>query len=226
MSDLLKVKVGGSSYLCKWEYNPVRVHQSHNVPSNDIGIDGDYFLQVNKVAIGTDLGNIIPVQVDANGGAIGSTNIMSPYYPWKAFDGLEDGENYWSSSLYATDAWVGFDFGAGNEKAIKAISIKPRVWSSNRQLTNFIVQASNDNTLWINISSGYIPTGSTVSWFGFSFSNNITYRYWRIYCYNRENSATYTIYEIHMTENPIDASYTSSLLNTYNKRAGEWVKVS
>lgn len=120
-----------------------------------------------------------------------------------AFDNLNT--NYvidsWEASTPTFPQWIGYDFGTTGKKICKysitgdpgyAYSSAPKTWK---------FQGSNDMSVWVDLHSG-----SETSWANgekkeFTFSNNVSYQYYRIYITSTFHNPDYvTIGEIEMME--------------------------
>lgn len=70
--------------------------------------------------------------------------------------------HYWTANN-AVGEWIGQDFGVGNEKAIKEITIYQ---DAGYLLPNFDIQYSSNNVDWTTVASmtSFVDGANTVSW--------------------------------------------------------------
>lgn len=126
--------------------------------------------------------------------------------PGGAFDNIHDvsQQNYWHGTDLA-GSWIYYDFGAGNEKQIEKINIKPSDVGSGAAIKDFDFQGSNDASSWTTIASLTQPNVGQV-FSAHTFTNSNSYRYYRII----STSTTYlfnnyiVLYEIEMMERNTD----------------------
>lgn len=86
--------------------------------------------------------------------------------PAKAFDGIKNADQGWASATNDIDgAWIGYDFGAGNEKDIAQIAVTSRINASGLLQTPrvFQLQWSDDATTWYQKGSIDQQTGWTAN---------------------------------------------------------------
>ncbi|MFF2446639.1 glycoside hydrolase N-terminal domain-containing protein [Neobacillus sp. NPDC058068] len=161
-------------------------------PTNDAVINSSGLLYANKegtykVAATTLSGNpvemaitfknlspLTKLTVAGNGSPFGSTN-SGTYPPTNVFDGKT--ETFYDHST--ATPYVGWDFGAGNAKAVNLIKFYPRKDFEGR-MEKAKIQGSNTST-----SSGFvdlytIPDTPQPGWNAISFHNATTYRYYRL----------------------------------------------
>src|SRR5205085_11256158 len=85
--------------------------------------------------------------------------------------------------------WVGQDFGAGNEKDIVEVRIRPNKDAANRTFAVFLIQYSDDGTnyttAWLGNNSSW-SIGTSVT---FSLPTGSAFRYWRTRCQSTLNNA-------------------------------------
>jgi hypothetical protein len=116
--------------------------------------DGTTYSEVNAIEMSTSAfgANI------ATGGTPIASSAFGASVAANAFDGSLT--TAWTSATTALPQWVGYDFGAGNHKTIRAIGI----WGSNSGYTtrspkNFDVQYSADGVTWMTAWSVTNSTG-------------------------------------------------------------------
>lgn len=92
------------------------------------------------------------------GGTPIRSSFQAGWEPTKAFDGIKTGDQGWASANADIDgAWIGYDFGAGNDKEIVEISITSRGTggaSIQQSPRIFWFEFSDDNTTWYRIGGG------------------------------------------------------------------------
>lgn len=130
--------------------------------------------------------------------ASASSEFSSSYQAWQAFDkSITNATRFdWATASGQSNAWIKYDFGAGNSKVIQKYTIvgvqingyvdrlsAPRDW---------IFQGSNDNTTWSNLDTRSYET----DWYegekrAYTFDNETAYRYYRVYI-SANNSSTGT----------------------------------
>ncbi|MBT2284661.1 discoidin domain-containing protein [Paenibacillus polymyxa] len=120
-----------------------------------------------------------------------STSLNASRTPDKAFDGIVSSSSvYWYSDAVASVQWIGYDFGAGNEKVISRIGLSGFSHTYNYSPKNFIIQGSNDNISWIDLRS-VIDSGISAGVISaFDFNNENAFRYYRIYITEAYRTAT------------------------------------
>ena len=96
--------------------------------------------------------------------------------PQDAFD--DDIATGWSHDP-GEDTFIGYDFGNGNAKTIGKYTLDGSALGGDTP-SNWIFQGSNDNTNWTDLDSqtGQSITGGPTP---YTFSNSISYRYYRIF---------------------------------------------
>lgn len=104
--------------------------------------------------------------------------------------------------------WVGQNFGAGNEKDIVEVRVRPNKDAANRTFGEFDVQFSDDNVTWttawsVTKTSGYV-VGTT---FTFTPPSAAASRYWRV---RGENVSNMSCAEMEMRESAGGADATGS----------------
>jgi len=85
-------------------------------------------------------------------------------------------------------AWFKYDLGSGNDAAISKLRIYPRNDGGNRNIKNYEIYGSTNNSDWDLLHSDTFPNGAA-SWEDIEFSNSTSYRYIRLDILN-----TYTNY--------------------------------
>lgn len=109
----------------------------------------------------------------------------------KAFDGVVASSTaYWYSDAAGSVQWVGYDFGAENEKVISRIGLSGFSHTYNYSPKNFIIQGSNDNISWIDLRSVSDSGVSAGVISAFDFNNENAFRYYRIYVTEAYRTAT------------------------------------
>jgi F5/8 type C domain len=131
------------------------------------------------------------------GGTASASSAESGYPASSAFDSsLIDGwtANFsgWAGST-GTNQWIAYDFGAGNDKAIKAITITSRggnTYFSGQAPNTFEIQWSNDGSTWTTYfsESGITWTTDPVQKFSHPSAISVhtgsphgSHRYWRLH---------------------------------------------
>lgn len=157
---------------------------------------------------GDAVNTIHELQMYTAAGAIsvcsGGTAIESGHDSSAAADNLFDGNVGTDWSKTGLPAWVGYDFGDGNEKAIIGVAMFPPASPYvNRMPKDFDVQYSNDGISWATSWSVQDSTDWTEK-VGREFYStaqdlyNSTFRYWRILATARDGGGRYTIHELEM----------------------------
>ncbi|WP_245600090.1 discoidin domain-containing protein [Paenibacillus harenae] len=77
-----------------------------------------------------------------------------------------------------TGSYVTFDFKEGNQAALSGAELIARQDGYYTRIKGTVVQGSNDNATWTTLTSA---AASTAEWQAFAISNNVPYRYIRIY---------------------------------------------
>jgi len=129
-----------------------------------------------------------------NDGSATADTTYSTYVPSRAFDNNE-GTN-WLSTDTAFPHWIKYDLGAGVAKKARKLRLLPQ----DIQLEDFTLEASNDNSNWVQFVSD-TATGST-EWQEWEFNNSTAYRYYRISVTSNQSEADEMvgIYEIELME--------------------------
>lgn len=96
--------------------------------------------------------------------------------PDKAFDGRS---SHWESNSHKTDLpqWLGFDFGAGQEKVIRQYSMYVTQWGTPK---SWLFQGSNDGQNWDILDEKVDEALTTFETSNFTFDNQSAYRYYRL----------------------------------------------
>ena len=139
---------------------------------------------LDSLTNGEDITYSDNVSTNANGTAFKYSNsgyFPSDIYPaTNAFD--EDTNTYIWFNAVSGPAYVGIDFGGGNEKQIEMVRLHQH------DIKQFIVQGSNDNIVYDDLYTFSLPdmAGGLVpdilDWTGYhAFTNDTAYRYMRIY---------------------------------------------
>ncbi len=119
--------------------------------------------------------------------ASASSEYSASYQAWQAFDkNIDNATRYdWATAAAQPNAWLKFDFGAGNTKTVKKYTIigvaKGGYSSRNGAPKDWVLQGSNDNTNWTDLDSqenqqdwGELEKRS------FEVDNDTAYRYYRL----------------------------------------------
>jgi len=123
-----------------------------------------------KVSVPTMTSNTAPY-----GKAIKTTNTFQD--PYKAFD--TDTSSYVSANSNQTGFGVGYEFGYPI-KLVRAVVTMHCTY--NKTFNNFIIQGSNDNSVWVDISSKFTMSGSNNSIFNIDINANaLPYKMYRVY---------------------------------------------
>lgn len=92
----------------------------------------------------------------------GGTPMSSSNYDWsweesKAFDGVKNTDISWASSTsyVVSGQWLGYDFGAGNEKDITEFKMTSRQYSLEQSPRSFVLQFSDDNIEWFSLGTPF-----------------------------------------------------------------------
>lgn len=96
------------------------------------------------------------------------------YAAWKAFDGSDS--TRWTSVYNTTNVFVSYKFTAPIN--VRKATIKP----SGAYLTDFKLQASNDNSTWVDLYSGTYSDGGAAH--DYNFINNNDYLWYRLFSPN------------------------------------------
>lgn len=195
------------------------VYVGETDPDNSVGEDDDFYLKVRKIYATTPLVNT----QDSNENMIFSNEWSSNGVAWHLFD--NDATTYWSTQEnHNTNEYCGYDFGENGAVVANRVGINPRQWSSVVQIHNFKIQASNDNTSWVDLYTGEIP--NNVSYAGrmnyFDFENETAYRYYRLFVVDANTSKTITVFEMQLYQYTDEVSNVE-VVDTYKKINGEWV---
>ena len=128
------------------------------------------------------------------GEAISNADYNSSYEAWRAFTGNGSATNRWASPAIANStAFIGYSF--KSPTCVKQIAVN-EVSAQNITRT-FIVQASNDNLNWVNltdtINQPYSTTSDYITNFNLCYNYNINndnyYMYYRLF-YNTTSNVT------------------------------------
>lgn len=197
------------------------VYVGETDPDNEVGEDGDFYLKVRNIY--TDIPLISPQNSNTN--MVYSEEWTSGNgYAWHLCDA--SGSTYWSTREgYNTNQYCGFDFGANGAVVANRVGINPRAWSNVVQIHDFKIQASNDNTSWVDLYSGEIP--NDVSYAErmnyFDFENETAYRYYRLYVIDANTSRTITVFEMQLYYYDETEVFNLEVVDTYKKINSEWV---
>ena len=189
--------------------------------SDDVGLSSCWYFAGYSKLNTTGLNKTASTQyaIDVN---------ASLYPPENAFD--NDTDTFWWSNSTANDIdnqvphdgpgnWLMIDFGLGNEKQVT----KTRINHQDSAGIEGLIQASNDSSGWVNLTSFNHPDMNV--WFNNTFVNSISYRYYRIYITNQ--SVPYNgwvkINEFELYEKGDKTIITTNLTNlTSNQGSNTW----
>jgi len=117
----------------------------------------------------------------------------------KAFDNNDCVTNWYSSQVDAAangSAYIGYDFGAGNERAINKVRILQT--DSTNAITSVLIQHSDNGVDWTTIETwNGLTRPSGGAWEETTFTNETTHRYWR-YLANAQPNGSWGVCEIEM----------------------------
>jgi hypothetical protein len=119
----------------------------------------------------------VPTQTANNSSILCSSEFSTSFSPWKAFDGATD--TCWSPiSNQVIDSYLGFKF----EKPIcvRKVEVTNSATSPVYAIIDYIVQASNDNTTWVDLGSYTNPSLISNASHVVNIDNNDNYIYYRI----------------------------------------------
>lgn len=124
--------------------------------------------------------------------AFSSSTNWSTQGPEKAFNNVWNAGNdvnaYFTSSGHLTNEWIKVDF--GSEKAIAKLRYQAAIFDNYRVgMKNFKVQASSDNTSWIDQYTGIALPNSSIQEFAWTPTNS--FKYWRIYLIDNHGNGNY-----------------------------------
>ncbi|MBD3389940.1 hypothetical protein GF415_03230 [Candidatus Micrarchaeota archaeon] len=115
-------------------------------------------------------------KIDTSSATKTASGTYSTYYPSLAFDGNLG--TWWWSPNAATGHWLMVDFGEGSEKTVTKI----RLYHDDAVTIGGVLQASDDNSTWANLT--FFTHDEELTWFNETFSNTEDYRYYRILILN------------------------------------------
>ncbi|HMN51130.1 MAG TPA: discoidin domain-containing protein [Xanthobacteraceae bacterium] len=115
--------------------------------------------------------------------AISSGDFDGTHTKGKAFDNTNGTSNEWySQQLSSTpvngNAWIGQDFGAGNTKDIRSVTIKQGYNDANARVSSAKVQYSDNGSAWTDVQTLSLATDTSVQ--SFSLPSSGARRYWRL----------------------------------------------
>ena len=108
--------------------------------------------------------------------------------------------------------YIGQNFGANNDKAIKQVVIKQVVGTQNHAVSSFKVQSSADNSTWTTVATISTPTDGGTYTYDLPTSNAA--RYWRLLANAQTATNYWNIYEIEMkglASKTLTGTYTSGI---------------
>ncbi|MEO5934482.1 MAG: discoidin domain-containing protein, partial [Duganella sp.] len=110
----------------------------------------------------------------ANRSAAGTLQIVNTL-----FDGnLGTGSDFRNGSSSGAGAYITFDFKAGNQASLTSVELAPRQDQYYTRIKGAVVQGSNDNVAWTNLTAA---AASTMEWQTLATASQAPYRYVRIY---------------------------------------------
>lgn len=158
--------------------------------------------------------------------AIASSIASSSYPATAAFDGVWNtlGWESASNTSMTGNVYIGEDFGSGNAKHIREITIKQGVNAVNNTISSFKVQRSTDNSTWTDVATITTPTDGGI--YTYDLPASSAARYWRLLANAQSATNYWLVRELEMREivrNPaLSTTYTYttgiSLPSTYTLR--------
>lgn len=139
-----------------------------------------------------------------SGNAISGGDFDGTHTKSKAFNNVTTGGNdEWYSSQTAGAvsgaAYIGQDFGAGNEKQIRTVTIKQGYTDANARINSVKVQRSSDGSSWSDVSTHSLLTDTSTQ--TLSVPASAAYRYWRLLANaNTSGGLAWVVDEIEMME--------------------------
>jgi len=127
--------------------------------------------------------------VTAIGTQVASNYFGAGYEIANAFDKNETTRWYATGTV---DRWIGLDF--TSKKNIR----KFRAYINDGRFKGFVFEASNDNATWTPLLTGDFP--STTQWNECTFTNENTYRYYRLRCTSVYTGSNVSVAELEMYE--------------------------
>ena len=140
--------------------------------------------------------------ITPSGGTAFASSVLSSFVAANAFDGND--ATHWISGTGTTeddtiDAWLAYDFGAGNDKTISGVRYRSRAQSSgvNQGPRFAVLQYSSDGSAWTTLfrivnTVVYSASGTTVDWVDKAkYSGG--HRYWRLNVTETQNSGRFSI---------------------------------
>lgn len=97
-----------------------------------------------------------------------------------------------------SDLWIGADY--GEPVVLNSLTVAPRTWNGARQISDVIIEVSENGTEWTKIFTAPIKgnTLADAAWNSFFFRNYTSHRYYRLRTMVREGSingsVTFTLY--------------------------------
>ena len=129
------------------------------------------------------------------GGTAIESGHYSTYVPANLFD--DDTGTQWISDLIgsANDnvTYIGYDFGAGNDKHIRRFKIKQ---TASQEASEVKVRYSDDNSSWTVLQTVALTQDS--DWHTHDLSSSATHRYWSLLCTSAKASVYWQVAEIEM----------------------------
>lgn len=103
----------------------------------------------------------------------------------------------------ANDVYVGCDL--GSSKTITEFSIKQA--DADKAVTSVKVQASTDNSTWVDIATQAVTADTTQQ--NYTFSNSTGYRYWRLLANSDTTDGDWSVTEIEFMASPLNMTLIS-----------------
>ena len=156
-------------------------------PGQELGVENDFYFNSNTYDIfKKDYLTFSTVNV-FTGGTATAGNYFGTNPPANAVD--DNTFTKWYGTTPSTSWWK-YDLGSGNNKTVSKIDMYVI-----DGIRDFDIGASNDDSSWITLHTDII-TSSTGQWYSFTFDNVDSYRYYRVFIYNSNNSNVRSINEI------------------------------
>jgi hypothetical protein len=110
----------------------------------------------------------------------GGTASASAVYYGAASNAVDNNStSVWATETYCpTDIWWKYDFGSGVSWKIGKVTIDCRLYEGNREVKDFTVYGSNNDSTWTSLYTGQCTNDANKQ--TFTFENTTAYRYIRI----------------------------------------------
>ena len=145
-------------------------------------IDNGYLPDINAIAL-------IPIMTSnttPSGVASASSEYSTSYQAWRAFNGnISSSEDRWASVANDSNCYLQYKF----DSAVKANAIELMSFAGHVDY-NFTLQASNDESGWVNLYSGVLPSTGKVR---YNFTNANYYSYYRCKLSGNESAGGHTL---------------------------------